>query len=262
MLWSTPCNLCSSPADHNLNHHLNETHSLTLVPLKISLQNNKTKYEISFDYDIKIDTEKSVAEELRKALNLSEKYNKRIAKEIKQILREKIVMIEILLFMNKQNRKLRNRVYKRISTGKRTGIKSSLCLIKESALANSMHLVYMNKLQIICDKNDKSYWNSATKLLDYSQSRLNWLDKEDFNSRRFKLNDTANERYQATEINSNLFNIYGHHNSFTASSHFLHSFHTSLDKLGCSKDHFSRYLDFPSILIEKGKQDLYLLSQC
>lgn len=119
------------------------------MPLKISLQNNKSKYEISFDYDIKIDTEKNVAEELRKALNLSEKYDKRIAKEIKSILREKIVMIEILLFMNKQNRRLRNRVFKRISTGKRTGVKSSLCLIKESALSNSMHLVLMNKLQIL-----------------------------------------------------------------------------------------------------------------
>jgi hypothetical protein len=128
------------------------------VPLKLFLENNKTKFEVSFDYDIKIDTEKGVAEELRKALNLPAKYHKRIAKEIKSILREKIVMIEILLFMNKQNKKMRNDAYHRISTCQRTGPKSNELLIKESALASSMTLINRNKLQTIFDQtSDKSY---------------------------------------------------------------------------------------------------------
>jgi len=57
-----------------------------------------------------------------------------------------------------------------------------------------------------------------------------------------------NEKYQATEINSNLFNIYEYHNSFTASSHFKHSPHTTFDKPAVSSQGF---IEIPSLLIEK-----------
>ena len=80
-------------------------HNITLIPLKLNLQNNKSKFEITFDYDVKRDTETSVARELRKALNLSSKYDKLIAKEIKTLLKNKLFLTDIFLLMNKQKSK-------------------------------------------------------------------------------------------------------------------------------------------------------------
>lgn len=39
-------------------------HQFTLVPLKLNLQNNKARYEIAFDFNIKRDKADSVAKEL------------------------------------------------------------------------------------------------------------------------------------------------------------------------------------------------------
>ena len=81
-------------------------------------------------------------------------------------------------------------------------------------------------------------------------SKQNKIEKKskDMNSRLSKLNGTVNEKYQTSDINLNLFNIYDYHNSFTASSYLRHSFHSILDRLG--REQSTRYLDIPPQLID------------
>jgi hypothetical protein len=71
------------------------------------------------------------------------------------------------------------------------------------------------------------------------------MNREDINWKKTHLNATTNLKYQVTDINSNLFNIHGYHNSFTASSQLKHSFHTTYNNL------YSTSMDLNSVLIEK-----------
>lgn len=219
--------------------------------MKLNLENKKVKYEVWFDYDIKKDTEQGVAVELRKALELPEKYEKRITKAIKMLLREKIVMIEMLLLMNKQNRNLRYQQFRSKNELPVARQKSGwLDESKEVEHANSFNRFLDEKLQIWrCKKREYSFERNHMKLLGRSRSNLSYINKEDINSRILNLNGTANEEYKACEINSNLFNIYEYHNSYTASSQIKHSFHSTFDRI--SRDHYSKYLEIPSLLIEK-----------
>ena len=86
---------------------------MSIIPLKLKLQGNKFKYEISFDYNLKKDTEKEVAEELIKALDLPQIYDKKITKAIKSLLQDKILMIEMLMLMNDQKRRNKNKENKK-----------------------------------------------------------------------------------------------------------------------------------------------------
>lgn len=200
ILCHTPCNLCTSPININsVPTAAQGRHNHALVPMKLNLENKKVKYEVCFDYDIKKDTEQGVAVELRKALDLPEKYEKRITKAIKMLLREKIVMIEMLLLMNKQNRNLRYQQF-RSKNAIPCARQESDCSdeSKEIEHANSFNRFLDEKLQIWrLRKRDFSFEKNHMKLLGRSHSNLSYINKEDINSRRSNLNATANEKYKA-----------------------------------------------------------------
>lgn len=240
MLCHTPCNYCASPLDAQMHQENHDKYNIAVVPMKLHLENNKTKYEVCFDYDIKKDTEKAVAAELRKALELPQKYDKRIIRSIKALLREKIVMIEILLLLNEKSK---NQKHEQHYDPKQKDVQEydhpeEACEEKNCDLAVSMDTSLNEKLHIIKRrKRDRSFNMKNKKLLKCSNTNARRIAKDDINSRRSKLNVSASEKYQATDINLNMFNLYEYHNSFTASSYFKHSFHSVIDKIG--RSHFS-----------------------
>lgn len=229
LLWSTPCNLLWNPISWKMNQQFRNVHNITIVPMKLNLQNNKSNFEITFDYDIKRDKEIDVAQELWTALNLPNKYTKPIAKQISIILTDKLFLTDILILMNKQMKQHMKRRYHRLSTGRRT--KKAQGELKQNIWHrnSSVQQADKEKLPFEIGKRKYSFNNSESmKLFEDSHYYINYIDHDDVNSRRSKLNNTANERYQAWDINNNMFNIYEYHNSFTASSVLKHSNNTFL----------------------------------
>lgn len=249
MLWYTNCNLCSSPV--NRVERVNPARgNLTLVPLKITLQNNKSKFEVWFDYDIVKDTEIKVAEELRTALELPPKYDKRIAQIIKAVLRDKFVMTEMIIYTNKQNKNHQYGHLPRIAERRKNILQWIHEKTSNDQVAHSFQNSLDEKLHLLQRKKlDRSQRKFHKKLLERTHSRLNYINKQGMNSRKPKLNDSEHVNYKTTDINSNFFNIYEYHYSFTASSQLKHSFHSTFDRLGSFRS--SKFTDFPSLFIEK-----------
>ena len=237
---------CPSPNDANNNQTPHDYWDMSIIPLKLKLQGNKFKYEISFDYNLKKDTEKEVAEELIKALDLPQIYDKKITKAIKSLLQDKILMIEMLMLMNDQKRRNKNKENKKQLDNQKNEPEQD-----EIEEAISLQVSLDDKIQFIkSKKHNYSFKHKLCKLFSSSASKLKNLNEEHINSRLLShLNGTVNEKYKACDINWNMFNIHDFHNSFTASSNLKHSFHSTFDRM--THEYYRKHFEFPSFLIER-----------
>lgn len=217
---------------------------ISKIPLKLYLQGKRTKYEVTFDYDCQKDTEKEVAEELIKALDLPKTHEKKIAKAIRSLLQDKILMIEML--MMGQSR--------RFDSGQQPLDSKKPCsstpqdVDEDCEEPKSFNERLYDKLQLMrLKKNDYSFYLNSKKLFSNSLSKLKGINEEHINSRKEHLNGTVDDKYRATDINCNMFNIYDFHNSFTASSYLKHSFHSTFDKMNID---YNRHIDINSYMID------------